>query len=152
MCARIAVVGISGSGKTRLARSLAARTGLPLVHMDSLLWTGAWRPVPEADYLAEHARLIAGDRWIIEGYVDPAMAGRLRRAECVLFLDPPGWVCAWRVLKRWVVHRRTARPELPAQARERLSLRFLWRVASRAERPAILAALTGIDPARILRR
>ena len=149
---RIAVIGISGSGKSALARVLAAESGLPLFHMDALFWRGAWEAVPEAEYLAAHARLVARDRWIIEGYVDAAMAARLQAADRIIDLDPPGWVCAARVIRRWWTHRVRARPELPPEARERLSLAFLWTVLTRAERPAIEAALAGVDPARIERR
>ncbi|MCC7267658.1 MAG: hypothetical protein IT546_10015 [Caulobacteraceae bacterium] len=148
---RIAVVGISGSGKSTYARELARRTGLPLHHMDALFWRGAWEPVPEAEYLAAHERLTAGADWIIEGYVDGAMTSRLRRADQVIHLDYRGPLCAWRVLRRWIAHRRTSRPELPPGARERLSLSFLLLVLRRAERPAIEAALQGVDPAKILR-
>jgi hypothetical protein len=54
-------------------------------------------------------------------------------------------------VKRWLRHRRTARPELPRQARERLNLRFLWIVVTRAERAAILEAIAGVDAAKIVR-
>ena len=152
MSDRIAIIGISGSGKTRLARELGAHLGLPVVHMDALFWREDWQAVPEAEYLAAHAQAVSGERWIIEGYVDAAMADRLRRADQVIFLDPPGWLCAWRVIGRWWTHRRAARPALPAAALERLGLRFLWTVASRAERAAILSALRAAEPARVVRR
>lgn len=119
--------------------------------MDSLFWRGAWEPVPEAEYLEHHARLITEPAWIIEGYVDEAMASRLRLADQVVFLDYPGPLCAWRVLRRWLAHRERPRPELPLAARERLSLGFLLIVLRRAERPAIEAALHGVDPAKVLR-
>ncbi|HYD43891.1 MAG TPA: hypothetical protein VEA79_01355 [Phenylobacterium sp.] len=119
--------------------------------MDSLFWRGAWEPVPEAEYLAAHERLTAGAAWVIEGYVDAAMASRLRLADQVIYLDYSGPLCAWRVLRRWIAHRRTSRPELPRAAFERLSLAFLLVVLRRAERPAIEAALRGVGPAKILR-
>lgn len=119
--------------------------------MDSLFWRGAWEPVPEPEYLEHHARLVAEPAWIIEGYVDEAMASRLHLANQVIYLDYPGPLCAWRVLRRWLAHRRRSRPELPQAARERLSLRFLLIVLRRAERPAVEAALQGVDPAKVLR-
>ena len=119
--------------------------------MDSLFWRGAWEPVPEAEYLQRHERLVAEPAWIIEGYVDEAMSTRLHRADRVIYLDYPGPLCAWRVLRRWLAHRRRSRPELPAAAHERLSLSFLLTVLGRAERPAIEAALRGVDPAKVLR-
>lgn len=148
---RIAIVGVSGSGKSVYARRLAAATGLPLHHMDALFWRGAWEPVPEAEYLAAHETLLAGPAWIIEGYIDPAMAGRARAADLIIDLDFPGPLCGWRVFRRWLAHRARSRPELPKAARERLTAKFLWVVLTRAERPAIEAALAKVDRAKIHR-
>lgn len=39
---RIAIIGISGSGKTTFAKQLFKKTGLPLYHMDTLYWKYIW--------------------------------------------------------------------------------------------------------------
>lgn len=148
---RIAIIGISGSGKTTFAYALQRATGLPLHHADQLFWRGQWQPVPQHEYLDAHSSLVSQGRWIIEGYVDSALSLRLRRADLIVYLDPPVWLCGFRVLKRWWMHRKTARPELPAEALERLSLRFLRVVLSAAERPAIETAL-GLAPDAVVIR
>jgi len=148
---RIGVIGISGSGKSALARKLATKTGLPLFHMDQLFWKGNWEATPEPKYLERHKELIGKERWIIEGYVDEPMADRLQSADLVLYLDYPGYVCAWRAIKRWLMHRRTARPELPEDARERLEFPFVWMVFNRGERPGIERALIKATPAHLVR-
>jgi adenylate kinase family enzyme len=138
---RVAVIGISGSGKSVFARELAEKTKLPLFHMDNLFWRGDWEAVPESDYLRHHSEVVARDSWVIEGYVDEAMASRLASADLVLYLDFPGLLCSWRVVKRWLMHRKTSRPELPEEARERLKMSFVWMVLMRRERPIIERAL-----------
>ncbi len=148
---RIAVVGVSGSGKSTYARELSERTGLPLYHMDRLFWRDDWQAVPEAKYLAAHRLLIAEQAWIVEGYIDPAMADRAVAADLIVYLDFPGPLCAWRVFRRWLRYRSAARPELPTAAMERLSLKFLWIVLTRAERPAIEDSLRDIDPSKVRR-
>ena len=35
---KILVLGCSGSGKSTFSRELAARTGLPLIHLDNIWW------------------------------------------------------------------------------------------------------------------
>jgi adenylate kinase family enzyme len=35
---RVLVIGISGAGKSTFARELAARIGLPLIHLDKEFW------------------------------------------------------------------------------------------------------------------
>lgn len=138
---RIAIIGISGSGKTTFAHALQRATGLPLQHADQLFWRGSWQPVPADQYLEAHSEWVGRNKWIIEGYVDPSLAQRLQRADLIIYLVPPPWVCTGRVVKRWLAHRKNARPELPPEALERLNLQFLWVVLSGAERPSIEAAL-----------
>ena len=64
---KVAVIGISGSGKSMYARRLAQQTGLPLLHMDMPFWKGNWQAVSEEEYLCERGKLIHKDQWIIEG-------------------------------------------------------------------------------------
>ena len=148
---RIAIVGISGAGKSTLARRLAGLTGLPTVYMDRIFWTRNWQPVPEAVYLAQHARLIDAPEWIIEGFVEPSMAERLRRSDLVLYLDYSGVRCTWQVLRRWVLHRKVSRPELPSEALDWIDARFLRLVLTRGERRHIEAALAAARPTRLER-
>lgn len=147
---RISIIGISGSGKSVLGRILAAKTRLPLVHMDQLFWKGNWQEVPEAEYLAQHAQLVQQDQWIIEGYIDQKMSDRLQRSDLILFLDYPGWFCCWRVVVRWLKHRRRSRPELPPEALERLKGEFLWRVWRRKERAGIEQALHKVETEKLV--
>ena len=116
---RISVIGISGSGKSIFSRKLAECLQLPLFHMDQLFWKGNWEAIPEAEYLVKHAELIQRPQWIIEGYVDEKMSDRLKAADLVLYLDYSGARSAWHVLRRWFMHRKESRPELPSEARER---------------------------------
>ena len=107
--------------------------------------------MPEAVYLAKHASLIAGAEWIIEGFVEEAMAERLRMADLVLYLDYSGMRCTWQVLRRWLAHRKTSRPELPSEAVDWIDARFLWLVFTRGERRHIESAITATNPARLER-
>lgn len=150
MIQRISVIGISGSGKSIFSRKLAEQTGLPLFHMDNLFWKGNWEEVPEEEYLQKHEELIQKDSWIIEGYIDAKMADRLTRSDLVIFLDYPGWLCAWWVFKRWLTHHNESRPELPTEAKETLKPEFLWRVFSRKERAPLKEALRIANPTNLV--
>ena len=148
---KIAVVGISGSGKSTVARKLAEKTDLPLFHMDQLFWKGNWEAIPEADYLIGHKELINKPKWIIEGYVDEKMSDRLKMADLVLYLDYSGVRSVWHVLRRWLKHRKESRPEIPAEAREKLKLKFLWVVLTQGERKGIEEAIKLASPQNIKR-
>ena len=110
---KIAILGISGSGKSVFSRQLGEKLGLPVIHMDQLFWEGNWEAVPESDYLAKHEEVIKGDQWIIEGYIDAKMSNRAQAADLILYLDYSGLRCAWQVIKRWLKHRKKAAPSFP---------------------------------------
>jgi adenylate kinase family enzyme len=138
---RVAVIGISGSGKSTFASALAARTGLPLLHGDQLEWQAGWTLRPEPDLTDLHARWIEQPRWIIEGWMEPARAQRLAAADIVIDLDLPARLCAWRVLRRML--RGERRAEMPVGCVDRFSRRMLSTVLLRKERPCIDDALKG---------
>ncbi len=148
---RIAIIGISGSGKSVYSKELARLTGLPLFHADRLWWKGKWEEVPQSEYLPLHEAWVAQDAWIIEGYVDRAMKSRLERADIILYLDYSGLRPAFRLILRWLQHRKKSRPELPAEALEKLKAGYLWRVLWRKERPGIEDALRGVVPSKLVR-
>lgn len=151
MLNKIAIVGISGSGKSTLSRKLAEKTGLPLFHMDQLYWKGNWEAVPEEEYLKAHELLVQKDSWIIEGYIDAKMASRLKLANLVIYLDYPGWRCAWHLILRRLKYHKKNRPELPKEALERLKWSFFKMVFTGGEHEDIEAAIKGVDKSRIAR-
>lgn len=107
---RVVVDGMMGAGKSTFARALAARTGLPLVHLDVHYWQPGWvRPGDDA-WRSRQRVLLAGETWIIEGNYNETLALRLERADTVVFLDTPWWLCASRAFLRGL---RTPVGEMP---------------------------------------
>lgn len=139
MAERIAIVGISGSGKSTFARALAAKTGLPVLHGDQLDWMPDWQVRPADDLVAMHDAWVAQPRWIFEGWVEADRAARLSAADLVVDLDFSGWVCGWRVVRRQL--RGVRRDEMPDGCVDGFNPRTLKWVFSKAERPSVDAAL-----------
>jgi adenylate kinase family enzyme len=128
---RIVVVGCSGSGKSTLARALGARTGLPVVHLDTLYWHPGWSPPPDqAAFRAEVQAVIAGDRWIIDGgFTAAGGAERMARADLIVLFDLPRVTCLWRAIRRYIAYRGTSRPDLAPGCPERVDFafyRYIW--------------------------
>jgi hypothetical protein len=89
---RVVVIGNSGGGKSTLSRRLSARLSLPCHEIDALLWQPGWVETPADVYGAEHARLLAGERWIIEGLGRrDSIPMRLARASDIVLIDLPLW-------------------------------------------------------------
>ena len=97
---RIAIVGCGGSGKSCLARSLGSLLGVMPVHLDGLYYDQNWRPLDKEQFAALQRDLVAAPRWIIDGNYNETLALRLERAETVVFLDTPWWLCASRAFVR----------------------------------------------------
>jgi adenylate kinase family enzyme len=107
---RIAILGCIGAGKSALGRELGDRLGLPVIHLDKLWWTDGNYVITGRATAQEHALAPAAfrdlqdnvtkqARWIIDGDTS-SLDVRLRRADTVILLDLPRWICAWRVLRR----------------------------------------------------
>jgi adenylate kinase family enzyme len=97
------VIGNSGGGKSTLARRLASRSKCDHVEIDGLLWQPGWELTPADVYNAEHARLIAGENWIIDGLgrLD-SIPERLARATDIILVDMPLWMHFWLAAERQI--------------------------------------------------
>lgn len=100
---RAVIFGNSGGGKSTLARRLGSAWQCPHVEIDGLLWQPGWQLTPVETYNAEHARLIAGESWIIDGLgrLDSILA-RLARATDIVLVDMPLWVHFWLAAERQI--------------------------------------------------
>ena len=56
---RLLLIGVTGSGKTTLARGLEARCGIPAVDVDAMAWRPGWVKTPDEELAAAAARVAA---------------------------------------------------------------------------------------------
>src|SRR5690348_9237684 len=91
---KILIIGISGTGKSAMGRKLAEKTGLPLHHMDAIIWSPDWVETLEAPIRAAIAEIAAVNQWIVEGWIDAYSQPLLEGAEAIIYLDYPGWLAA----------------------------------------------------------
>ncbi|MEI6477557.1 MAG: hypothetical protein WCO52_01035 [bacterium] len=97
---RISVIGNSGSGKSTLAIALGEALHIPVHHLDRELLNGNFEKLPLEEYQKAHARLIAGDQWVIDGVYKNAIPERIDRSTLVVFLDVSRIYTFPRVLQR----------------------------------------------------
>ncbi len=149
---KIVVVGVTAAGKTTFARKLAAKTNLPLICIDALMWQPGWKYIGEEEIATQLRLASEADEWIIEGYlVEEARSVVFNRADTVIYLDYVPWVASWRYIKRWWKHRKNPRPELPGSP-EKFSFKFLDLAWSRGETAYVHEYMNAVqDQTKIVR-
>jgi adenylate kinase family enzyme len=116
---RVLVAGSTGAGKTTMARTMAARFGLPHYELDALHHGPGWVTRPE--FKADVERFSAEPRWVAEDQYHRKIGDLLwRRADTVLWLDHPRHTVMTRVVWR-SVSRLITRQELYNGNREEFS-------------------------------
>ena len=125
---RVVILGCSGAGKSTFARALGEKLGAPVVHLDALFWRPGWtEPDPDA-FRSAVAAAIVGDAWVTDGnFVSRTFDLRLPRADCILYIDQPRWLCVCRILWRWLTWYGRRRPDLAEGCFENFDWDFfLW--------------------------
>lgn len=145
---RVAVVGCSGSGKSTFCRQLAAKTRLPLIHLDYYFHDSTKDYVHHKEAWHNKAKdLIDQPLWIIDGVYSSTFAMRFKRADAIFFFDYPRYICLFRIIKRRFQYRKKHREDIPADWQEKIDwgfLRFVW-TFNKAYRYKITDELTKFD-------
>jgi adenylate kinase family enzyme len=100
---RVALTGVSGSGKTTTARRLAERLEVPYIELDALNHGPRWTEASASELRAriESALAAARDGWVVE----PTYTSKLgeliyEQADTLVWLDLPLNVCLPRIWRR----------------------------------------------------
>ncbi len=97
---RAAVVGVTGCGKTTLARGLARRFDVPHVELDALYWGPNWTPRSDETFWALTADALSGAAWTVDGNYGKVRDVVWRRANVLVWLDYTLPVILWRLTRR----------------------------------------------------
>jgi adenylate kinase family enzyme len=99
---RVLVIGMAGSGKSTFSRALSAKTGLPVIHLDLHYWKPGWVKPSEDEWREKQRGLFAGGAWIADGNYYETLDLQLERAETVVILETPWWICSSRAFRRGI--------------------------------------------------
>ena len=116
---KIAVLGYAGSGKSTLARALGDYYGLPVLHLDTVMFLPGWRERPQEEQLALVRDFMdRHEGWVIDGnYSNLLQPRRLAEADLVVMLLFGRLSSLARVTKRYRRFRGQSRPDMAPQNR-----------------------------------
>jgi adenylate kinase family enzyme len=125
---RIVVVGVSGSGKTTMARAIADRLDLPHLEMDSVVHAGGWNTTSDSEFQRIMDEFTTRDRWVVDGnYTDHGIPEVVwPKADTFVWVDPPKRVVMVRVIRRTLTRMLTREKLWDGGLREPLSNLYRW--------------------------
>ncbi|WP_289368080.1 AAA family ATPase [Pantoea stewartii] len=99
---RICILGPSNSGKSTLASAIAAKTSLPLIHLDQLHHQPGtkWIPRKSEDFHRLHTEAVNTEKWVMDGNYTKCLQQRLARATGLILLDVSMPLALLRYIKR----------------------------------------------------
>lgn len=108
---RILIVGPTGTGKSTLGKLLGERLGIAHQSLDELHFNPGWQPKPEEEFFANIDRVVAEDRWILDGNYNRAQHRIRPRVTSMIWLNYP-FVTNFRQLFRRTMARAWTGEEL----------------------------------------
>lgn len=81
-------MGNSGSGKTTVARAIAAALGVPHLELDSVFHQPDWQPLATGEFRRVVSELAAAESWVVDGNYSDVRDIVWARADTVVWVDP----------------------------------------------------------------
>jgi adenylate kinase family enzyme len=126
---RIVIIGLSGAGKTTLARKLGSTLKIKVYHLDRFFWQSGWRRESRDTRIDILQNLVREKQWIIEGtYLNSSELLHLNAADAIIFLDISPLLCLQRIIKRHREDHEYPRRDIPKGSTDKLTLLRMFKV------------------------
>jgi adenylate kinase family enzyme len=97
---RVVVVGVTSSGKSTLAETLAKRFNLKYIELDALHWEPKWQGAPLEIFRARVEEATRAKNWVVAGNYHSVRDLIWHKAEAVIWLDYPLLTILWQLTRR----------------------------------------------------
>lgn len=84
-----------------------------------------WVQASIEDFSQAQQEIVNQDQWIIEGNYTPTFSIRTERADTIIYLELPMYICLYRVLKRWAMNIGKTRPDMGEDCKEKIDWAFI---------------------------
>jgi adenylate kinase family enzyme len=111
-------------------------------------------PTPLSEWFEKVQELAQEEQWVIDGNYSRTLVLRVERAQAVLFLDLPRWLCLARALWRTAAHRGRTRYDLGDECPEHWDwefVRWIWDFPRRS-RGVVLETMGAYAEGRLMLR
>ncbi len=122
---RIIICGISGAGKTTLARNLSRKHGHKALHLDQYFWLDNWTKRPGDEFFNLLDQETDEEKWILEGALLKVVRRYVSKSDLIIWMRPNRMVAIYRILKRVVTNYGKVREEFAPGCYEKLDIAFL---------------------------
>lgn len=140
---RVIVIGCGGAGKSTFSCNLSDKLDIPVYHLDKIFWNRGWIETPQKEFDIKLKNLVNKEKWIIDGNYIRTLNMRAEKADTIIFINMPTYICLYRAIKRRVMYRRKNRPDMAEGCPEGIDFEFFkWILTyNKTLRPEILEKL-----------
>lgn len=121
---KILVIGGNGSGKSTFSKALAAKTGLPLIHLDKIFWKGNREYISREEFDEKLENELRKESWIIDGNFERTLERRLQFCDTVFYFDFSTVQCLLGVTERVLKNYGRTREDMGGNFQERFDFEF----------------------------
>ncbi|MBI6548494.1 hypothetical protein [Xenorhabdus lircayensis] len=125
---RILVIGSPGAGKSTFAKKLSQICSIPLFHLDQEYWQQGWIAPSAEEWQQKLWFLTNRSEWIIDGNYGSSLSQRLEKADTVIHLYLPTYICLFQALKRIFKWHGKQRPDMASGCHEKMNINFLRQI------------------------
>jgi adenylate kinase family enzyme len=100
---RVVIIGSSCSGKTTMAKQVAAILQVAHIELDALHWLPEWQERPDSEFRELVASAVAAERWVVDGNYNMVRDVVWQRATTLVWLNHSFPVVFWQAVSRTVI-------------------------------------------------
>ena len=110
---KIAIIGVTASGKTTIANKIGKILDIPVHHLDKTFWAEKGGLKQDA-FVEKVNEILKESKWIMDGSFPRSrtLEIRIENADTIILYDLPLPLVLWRQTKRYFKYRNQVRPDM----------------------------------------
>ena len=124
---KIAIIGVTASGKTTLANKLGTMLNIPVYHLDKIAWKDNGVFASQAEIIEKVSEILNKSSWIIDGSMhrSKTLEMRIKEADTIISYNLPFYINLWRQTKRFFKYYNKVRPDMGGNNKQKYP--FTWK-------------------------